>query len=219
MATVRTQLVSGQRRIITKVVNGQRRVSCSCCESEPFCCMYPADLLGSTYGANDLPDAVTVNWAGRFTGSMGKSGSGYEDGGATLQAVDGVWRLSDDAGIRNVGRCLIRGDGNLTQGDDLVEDQFEDTYTVDIVGYSIPIFRVSLCKWENNNFIGDDDRWVFSLEYDEGQYKWLSGGSQFVNPPNQGGLDSLGAFKTGFQNTPEGPYEDFDGAASWTINQ
>jgi hypothetical protein len=111
--------------------------------------MYPADLLGSTYGADDLPDAVTVNWTDRFVGSMSKSGSGYAGGGATLQVVNGIWRLSDSNGTRNVGRCLIRGDGNLTQGDDLVEDQFEDTYTLTSIYGSIVVTRVSLCRWES----------------------------------------------------------------------
>jgi hypothetical protein len=43
---VKTQLVSGQRRIITKLVNGVRRVSCSCC---CFCRDLDLDLL--LYGA------------------------------------------------------------------------------------------------------------------------------------------------------------------------
>jgi hypothetical protein len=37
MSTIKTQLVSGQRRIITKVDGGQRRVSCSCCDAPPEC--------------------------------------------------------------------------------------------------------------------------------------------------------------------------------------
>jgi len=175
MATVRTQLVSGQRRIITKVVNGQRRVSCSCCEDG--CCMYPADQLNAGYTADDLPDAVTVNWEGSFTGSMSKSGSGYAGGGATLQVVDGVWQLSDDAGIRNVGQCLIRGDGNLTQGDDLVEDQFADTYTVTVGGTTGIVTRESLCVWRGLTNDGcpialSYDRGIEEIEIDAAALKW-----------------------------------------------
>jgi hypothetical protein len=180
---IKTQLVEGQRRIITKVVNGQRRVSCSCCEGEPFCCMYPADELGNLYGADDLPDAVTVNWTDRFTGSMSKSGSGYAGGGATLQVVNGIWRLSDSDGTRNVGRCLIRGDGNLTQGDDLVEDQFADSYQVAGDGGAVTVTRISLCRWEGFGNQGiasltfrntDDDgapaqKWSASIETGSGQ--------------------------------------------------
>jgi hypothetical protein len=209
MATVRTQLVSGQRRIITK----DGRVSCSCCESEPFCCMYPADELGNLYGADDLPDAVTVNWTNRFTGSMSKSGSGYAGGGATLQVVNGIWRLSDSDGTRNVGRCLIRGDGNLTQGDDLVEDQFADTYRVSFESTPIPevasvvIPRVLLCRW-----LGGDGNGVAEIYYagggtesiGRGSLKWYAGLFTSTN--------SVFATKqSGNENTPIGTYQGQQG--------
>ena len=43
MATVKTKVdQSGALRIITKVIDGQRRVSCSCCEDELTCCVFPA---------------------------------------------------------------------------------------------------------------------------------------------------------------------------------
>jgi PAS domain-containing protein len=172
--------------------------------------MYPADLLGSTYGADDLPDAVTVNWTDRFTGSMSKSGSGYAGGGATLQVVNGIWRLSDSNGTRNVGRCLIQGDGNLTQGDDLVEDQFEDTYTVTINGEGNPVgpaagepfgypvedvIRGGLCRWY---WEVPDEQTDIELFFLDGGQKWgifaRDGffGGQFVKTENQ--------------DTPEGNY-------------
>jgi hypothetical protein len=56
MANIRTQLVSGQRRIITKIINNQRRVSCSCCEA---CCPYDANQLGIGYNEIDLPDVIS----------------------------------------------------------------------------------------------------------------------------------------------------------------
>jgi hypothetical protein len=204
MAIIRTQLVSGQRRIITKVVNGQRRVSCSCCEGEPFCCMYPADELGNLYGADDLPDAVTVNWTNRFTGSMSKSGSGYAGGGATLQVVNGIWQLSDSDGTRNVGRCLIRGDGNLTQGDDLVEDQFADCYKISIGSFFVVnLYRSSLCGWgeifdfDDPDFEFPDE--TFSLEFDAENQQWIVRVS--------GNELSGKSTNTGPQNSPEGSYE------------
>jgi hypothetical protein len=136
--------------------------------------MYPADLLGSTYSANDLPDAVTVNWTDRFTGSMSKSGSGYAGGGATLQIVNGIWRLSDSDGNRRVGRCLIRGDGNLTQGDDLVEDQFADCYKLSFTFFGptdVIVLRNRLCAWETANInagAGERDfEWYGGLYYRE----------------------------------------------------
>jgi hypothetical protein len=123
--------------------------------------MYPADLLGSAYEADGLPDAVTVNWTGRFTGSMSRSGSGYAGEGATLQVVDDIWQLNDGAGSRNVGRCLITGDGNLTPGNNLVEDQFADTYMVyvnglaDVFDETFTVVRRSLCVWSSSVDEGD----------------------------------------------------------------
>jgi hypothetical protein len=219
---IKTQLVEGQRRIITKVVNGQRRASCSCCEGEPSCCMYPADELGNLYGADDLPDAVTVNWTDRFVGSMSKSGSGYAGGGATLQVVNGIWRLSDSNGTRNVGRCLIRGDGNLTAGDDLVEDQFEDTYTMSLstLNSSVTLYRKSLCLWEDIIYDDDDDTAFVSARL---QFTILP---EDLGPPEFVGEDLMGWWlshdvaeantdfwsanlaqpRTGNQNTPVGSY-------------
>jgi hypothetical protein len=180
-------------RIITKVVNGQRRVSCSCCEGEPFCCMYPADELGNLYGADDLPDAVTVNWTNRFTGSMSKSGSGYEGEGATLQIVNGIWQLSDSDGTRNVGRCLIRGDGNLTQGDDLVEDQFADELNYTLSGYTTysGVFtRTSLCQWEDletiNDWFGFGSEFAGNfLNYSQAQNRFLATANVAEGYPKQ----------------------------------
>jgi hypothetical protein len=146
MATIR--LAGGS--IITK----DGKVSCSCCESpEPDCCMYPADKLGDTYEADDLPDAVTINWPGHLEGSADKDGSGYEGAGGdvTLTVIDGKWTLKDTSTnpetVRVVGNCLIRGDGNLTQGDDLVEDQFADCYEVDGPDGTLIVTRLSLCEW------------------------------------------------------------------------
>jgi hypothetical protein len=207
MAIIRTQVVDGQRRIITK--NG--KVSCSCCEQppEPSCCMYPADELGNLYGADDLPDAVTVNWTDRFTGSMSKSGSGYAGGGATLQVVNGIWRLSDSDGNRNVGRCLIRGDGNLTQGDDLVEDQFADEYNVQIAAFpnsefpflfNATVTRNDLCNW---TYFDEDSFTTVSLVFSEFLQKWTVdgiSGEDLVNWLASG-------LKEAPQNNPVGTYE------------
>jgi uncharacterized protein CbrC (UPF0167 family) len=208
MATVATKLTDGQRRIITKVIDGQRRVSCSCCEAG--CCMYPAAELGNRYVAEDLPDAVTVNWAGRFTGSMTKSGSGYAGGGATLEVVNDIWRLSDTGGDRNVGRCLVIGNGNLTQGDDLVEDQFADTYTVErrtetLTGppdATYTITRESLCRWCGFDPLRES---TICLEYNPptfaGQGHWAMDGFGEATPRNN--------------SSPVGNYND--GGSIWMV--
>jgi hypothetical protein len=165
--------------------------------------MYPADLLGNTYGANDLPDAVTVNWINRFTGSMSKSGSGYAGSGATLQVVNGIWRLSDSNGNRSVGRCLIRGDGNLTQGDDLVEDQFADEYNVQIAGaddflLNATVTRNELCVWQYS-----DESTSVTLQFSDFLQKWtvdgVEGGGELVTWATFG-------LKGSPQNNPVGTY-------------
>jgi hypothetical protein len=145
------------------------KASCSCCDAPKTCCMYPAAELGSSYQAEDLPDAVTVNWPERFTGSMSKNESGYSGDGATLEIVevDGnlVWQLSDSNGVETLGSCLIGG---------LVEDQFADCYKFTVEAYSengwcgiddppflceqaessfeVTLERTGLCTWEGSFF-------------------------------------------------------------------
>jgi len=42
MATVKTTGTGATLRILTKTADGVQRVSCSCCESEEYCCVFPA---------------------------------------------------------------------------------------------------------------------------------------------------------------------------------
>ena len=56
MATIKTQLVGGQRRIITKLFDGQRRVSCSCCG-----CAYEFDYPDALAASYENIDP-TINW-------------------------------------------------------------------------------------------------------------------------------------------------------------
>jgi hypothetical protein len=192
--------------------------------------MYPADELGDLYIEDDLPDAVTVNWAGRFTGSMSKSGSVYESGTVSLQVIDDKWTLKDTStdpeSVRVVGRCLITGDGNLTQGDDLVEDQFEDIYFVDASltdnNFEAGGFpnntssngeeatRYSLCGWSGRGAgdLFDEDGnpypfWIMNIFFDQETQKWTG----------EYGVDgdvfdiAYGIFeKSDNQNTPVGTY-------------
>jgi hypothetical protein len=130
--------------------------------------MYPAQALADgLYPAGDLPDAITL----LGVGSLVKSGTNYGNATNGVILESGVWAryLS---GVRTTKACLIDDDGNLTPGDDLVEDQFPNTllmatefiippgYTtlIDIenalTGYgrvpaNIILTRVSLCVWEN----------------------------------------------------------------------
>jgi hypothetical protein len=127
--------------------------------------MYPAIGLGGPYSSEDLPDEVAINWTGKFVGVASRSGDQYENETITLSVVDNKWTLKDTSTnpetVRVVGDCLIRGDGNLTQGNDLAEDQFADTYTVyvnglaDVFDETFTVVRRSLCVWSSSVDEGD----------------------------------------------------------------
>jgi hypothetical protein len=117
--------------------------------------MYPANNLGTLYTPDDLPDSVRVNWSGRFIGSMSKIGGGYNASGYTLDVQSGLWVLTDTATstTRTVGNCLIRGDGGIIIGNDLIEDQFPSSFLVEgscpSLGRegSVICERYVLCDW------------------------------------------------------------------------
>jgi hypothetical protein len=165
MAIIRTQLVSGQRRIITKVVNGQRRVSCSCCETE--CCMYPAyeyDAISDSglIKHEDLPNVMFGGGAQynkiqpveifetRYGVYLDPASPNEENEGYIYWDSEGgdfgpTWSAFAEGG-RN---CLVE-DLELFWRDD-----FADTYTVErrtetLTGppdATFTITRESLCRW------------------------------------------------------------------------
>jgi hypothetical protein len=148
------------------VVIKDGKVSCACCETE--CCPYPADLLGVTYQAEDLPDEVNII---AFAGIYPRTGSGYGDG--LLTVVNGLWTLTFDGYSYSYSECLLAGgvwpqDGSELAGlDVLVEDTFSNCYEVtwsdDGNGNgpgSVILYRVSLCDWDS------EDGWNLSLGVD-----------------------------------------------------
>jgi hypothetical protein len=209
METIKTQLIDGERRIITKIINEERKVSCSCCELG--CCMYSANQFGTLFGAGDLPDILKVNWTNRFTNIINKTGSGYESGPITLTIVNNRWTLKDTSTtpetVRSVGQCLIRGDGNLTEGDNLVEDQFTDTYevsyqeSINSQAVNVIVTRIALCVWQSEIFnIDQDTTRQITMEYFDGtkfpQHKWIIQNSFLL------------WVKQPFQNSPVGIYSN-----------
>jgi len=154
------------------------------------CCMYPASGVSSgDILLADLPDAITVN-AGGFSGTMNK---GSETGGWYVSAPwfidldENLWKLYSAPGVISavIGPCLITGDGNLTPGDDSVEDQFAGTlliageYHNSSTGLWEPLEtgmdRLSLCCWEVVL-----DGFIFAICYgyhaDYGRYGFLLSG-------------------------------------------
>jgi hypothetical protein len=209
MATIKTQLVGSERRIITK----SGLISCSCCD-DAGCCMYPAQgLLDGDYLAADLPDSVLVS-IGSFSETYTKNGSIYEFDNSTLEPVifpagtNARWAFfldGDEVGDRSEP-CLIAAE-NAQQ----VTDFFEDTYTVSYSNPSIAstsVTRQSLCVWEGQTTftppVGPAQSLTVILEYtdnpdDEDHLKWAVNGDP----------------KNGTQNTPVGSYQSGD--ATWTV--
>jgi hypothetical protein len=148
------------------------KASCACCDAAD-CCMYPAEGLGDTYEVEDLPDAVTLvgndESIDAFKVDPPDSGPDYliyyrtatgnpvEAIGTVYDFGDGpVWYFANEddfSPVTGQNSCLIRGDGNLTPGDDTVEDQFEDCYEVEIVvgdrAGTYTVIRRSLCDWSS----------------------------------------------------------------------
>jgi hypothetical protein len=222
MAIIRTQLVSGQRRIITKVVNGERRVSCSCCPSEEGCCMYPADQLGVGYTAEDLPDEIMyiINVQGEQRLAWPKVGDKYvrqfcddeECYEAEIRVEGGQWLFGFD---NNVPPAYWFGSNCLFQeGDEQgFKDNFADTYTVTTNQATGVVTRRSLCSWTGIDSLGCDLELLYETllvpPRSGTRFKWTI---DFA----EGGLTPCAeraiAVKTPHQNTPVGSY-DYEGVS------
>jgi hypothetical protein len=199
------------------------KVSCTCCESD--CCMYPADGLGDTFEAADLPATLYGKWGDRADGTFTKSGSTFTRGTVTIRVNSGgtAWEFydSEDDATSTIGNCLIRGDGGLTPENDAVEDQFADCY---IINYGSIQFvntgnldRIGQCSWTTGicEWLGSSiTGWSATLIYESAQWRII------LNEPfppwieddvviEEGGCAGAGIFlKTGNQNTPIGTYSD-----------
>jgi hypothetical protein len=216
MAIIRTQLVSGQRRIITKVVSGQRRVSCSCCPSDVECCMYPADQIGISYTANDLPDEIlfaTVGSEGNFITAT-RDGTNFvmQDLFAPGEDVvvglnNGSWQLWVEAGFGPdfiIGdyseNCLINWPSAPFDKIPAIADNFADTYYFSdgpTNANNIALNRISLCVWESEEWLSyasfggsqTDYYGQAVLKYVENIKTYYSGASwDSLNPPEKNGF-------------------------------
>jgi hypothetical protein len=179
-----------------------------CCEEEPGCCMYPADGLGDDYEAADLPDDVIVTYDMEDGVTYERQAGGYyqnPEGTLFLVAYNeptSGWNwcycsTSSPTGDQDpISPCLITGDGNLTPGDDAVEDQFEDTYAVGNTG--VTVTRESLCYW-----ISDNQAWLYFNSNDQ---RWeVNVFEQGIGQPDDS--ESGGIYtKDGTQDSPVGGY-------------
>jgi hypothetical protein len=200
-----------------KVILKGGKVSCSCCDEEE-CCMYPAQALADGfYSASDLPDAVTISGV-----SYSRSGLGYGNTTNGVILEENVWARYTN-GSRSSRACLIQGG---------VEDQFADTYTVDIASGAlvVQVERFAVYGWISEVIQEGDNYFCIILaycEYGGPSYGFgLTKSNNFDNQTDasaqrQSYIDKLiYVFQTGlnpkigFNNTPEGSYPWFSTTAT-----
>jgi hypothetical protein len=221
-----------------KAILKDGKVSCTCCAAPETCCMYPAAGLGDTYEAADLLDSILLNVTpgvdftfsslllnkvtpiteGDYTYYFTGEADGEEAGvGIDTTAPEWVVASKGPSGfspVTSLGSCLITGDGNLTPGDDAVEDQFADTYTVSATlaspepnsrtdAHSRQTPRLSLCSWSYSGEQEDPGNFTFILNviFDPTLQKWV--GTYVLDSDNFGTAYFI---KDDPQNTPVGTY-------------
>jgi hypothetical protein len=244
--TIKTQLVEGQRRIITKVVNGQRRVSCSCCPSEEGCCMYPAAAVESGLIAlEDLPNEIFSDNFGNpvsyfkvespidasgFVGVPYLVYYGTLGDGVGIETGSGLWSGQVDFDIAIFRACLISYildlDNGLVPDPDWYVDAFSDTYSFETAsGITLgTIARDSLCFWSGLTNFGCGVE-LFYLD-DAGAtnffslqpHKWYVR-LDFFNE-DVGCLGEPAFYlKDGFQNEPFGEYSNLETGSKLTVSE
>lgn len=167
-----------------KVLLKGGKVSCTCCGD---CCLYPANMLDAEggYAAADLPDALTVTSSQPgASGNYPRSGSSFVlAGGGAFQIINtgDNWKLENSATHEEVDvgfeGCLITGDGNLTPGNDTVEDQFEAEYIVtpSESGFAESpwtLDRVSACRWAHSFMASEWQKYTIKIYWDRDCCKW-----------------------------------------------
>jgi hypothetical protein len=199
--------------------------------------MYPADGLGDTYEASDLPDEIriVIPLDPVRDEIATRSGSTFTGDSTRVRFVDrsdddepNIWQVEYDEPAESGNwldfaqlDCLIRGDGNFTPGDDLVEDQFADTYTMSPSSLNgAPLVRTSLCVWTDE----DEDGRSARLRYGEGQVAegdpvtlgwWL--GHDIALDATDFYNYNFETKKTGDQNSPAGSYTFGTGSNTYTV--
>lgn len=226
MATIKTQVVNGATRILTKTTGGVRRVSCSCCAAEEQgCCMYPADQFETLFQMADLPDELLFNlYSGgslvstyAATKNATANGIYWWDLGAgdsrALRHEGGQWVLytaefpNEQPPSTSLGgqRCLL--DDPAFNAAPVFEDSFSDTYTLSNGTSSFVVARTGLCTWEG-----------------EGGTLYYAGGG--FDAAGQGTFEWRSTFfeengpkQSGNQNTPAGTYQDPISLGTWTVSE
>jgi hypothetical protein len=196
--------------------------------------MYPAQgLTDGFYAAEDLPDSVlfaTSGSIGDFVEAVkGENGNfvivdGFAAGEDIVLGASGTaWSVWVEAGSGPEfiigdynGDCLINWPYSDFNRIPAIQDNFADTYTATLFEGSITISRISLCRWEGVQIVGDRLYEVF-LEFQtfalsglpEDPFlsiRWFAGGG-YGTIGGQGDNAAAGP-KEGFMNDPKGTYID-----------
>ena len=193
-----------------------------CIDQESGCDLYTAQgLVQGLLSADDLPAIITL----RGFGSLTKSGTNYGNTTNGVILEDGKWSRYLN-GVRKTQLSLIQGDSNVTPGDDVVEDQFEECYKIYVympffnsTTFFGTVYRKSACRWDNFEGFDESGMPSFGDGISYGQIRW--------SPSEQKWDLDLGGFpyyflKVPHQDTPLGSYQappDFaaGGAPSATV--
>jgi hypothetical protein len=239
MSNIRTQVVSGDRRVITKVIEGQRRVSCECCVAEVVCCPYAADQLGIGYFEEDLPDTITINDYVDVPRTASRTGTTFQTENfqnpsfpsvttsvRLERAIDSFDALVWQIVVINNGfpgdpvsssPCLfyVLPETPNFYDNTVWQDDFLDTYSYTVVfnGNTIEsgtITRIGLCVWSNTNIVNQIGGALFTgVAYSDA----TNGFGDFGVPLAWATYDGndVKATKTPPHNSPEGTYPVFGG--------
>jgi hypothetical protein len=180
--------------------------------------MYPAQaLFDGLYTVDDLPDSFIVKYG--QTLKEFKKGFGLTQYAATYApedysgGFDAIWQ---DGGLWNAGVGLPEdwglGDFPCLFGsvsENLMEDQFADTYTITSEFNSAIVTRFNLCLWLGVDSCGRQASILYPdvpprntdvVKWTVGIYSNEMGCGNFFN--------GIYGIKQGFQNTPTGIYID-----------
>jgi hypothetical protein len=201
-----------------KVLLKDGKVSCTCCDPEPSCCMYPASGLGDSYAEDDLPDAVELTYDFAEGTIMTRDGAQYTEDEFGIYRINRVADGTDDCGESGPKWRLQIKDGDDNWVTDnctnclivpgFVEDQFADCYEIS-GGTSGTVSRVSLCDWAGIDSEGDP----MTLRYLETPYSSMSGlhfWELVATFQDEEMPLELNSYNT-INNTPVGSYTDSDG--------
>jgi hypothetical protein len=221
--TIKTQVVDGAARIITKVIDGETRVSCECCSTA--CCPYRVSQLGIGYLDQDLPDDLSIQDFGGFNDQITppqnatRTGLVYETApipvvvsGTTVNTTFTV--AYDEFGLFGPDwsgqQCLfyVLPESPTNYSNTVWRDNYLDTYEVSTSGGSFEIDRVSLCSWSG-----------FDPDYNGGTTVILKINEASATRPraNLWTMAGIGRTDGGPYQGPPGTYSN--GTYTWTVTE